>query len=99
MSDVAFPCDQRAKTFLQVKPEIDTMVIKYANGTAVPSTKTGIAWPDDKRAYKNSGNTAKQIIDNQDESWLVWYRPAAKNYFFKLHSIIQTDLPAGNYTF
>jgi len=70
------------------------------NGTTpITLDRTGVAWPDDKRAYSNSGNPQKQAIDNQDEAWLVWYRPSPKNYFYKLHSIIRQDLPQGTYTF
>lgn len=61
--------------------------------------KTGIAWPEDPNIYVNSDNLSIQAIDNTDESWLVWYRPAARNTFFKLHSRIEEDLPAGDYTF
>jgi hypothetical protein len=56
--------------------------------TAVAFTRDGVSWPDDKTAYKNSGNLSNQLISNEDEAWLVWFRPAAQNYFFKLHSII-----------
>lgn len=95
----AYPCGQRAKSYLKIKPQLDTIALKYANGTAVTTTRQGVAWPDDKRAYVNSGNLGKQAISNQDEAWLVWYRPAAQNFFFKLHSIVTQDLTPGTYTF
>jgi hypothetical protein len=95
----AYPCGQRAKAYLKIRPELDSIYLTYQNDTHVPSTREGVAWPDDKRAYKNSGSLSKQAISNQDEAWLVWYRPSAQNYFFKLHSIITTDLNPGTYNF
>lgn len=62
------------------------------------ANRTGVSWPDDSRAYKDTGNLSNQAISNTDEAWLVWFRPAAKSTFFKLHSRIEIDLPAGNYT-
>ena len=61
--------------------------------------RSGVSWPDDLSSYKNGGSLSTQAISNQDEAWLVWFRPAAKHYFYKLHSRIETNLPAGNYTF
>ncbi len=61
--------------------------------------KEGVSWPDDSKSYKNGANLSVQAISNTDEAWLVWFRPAAKNYFFKLHSRIETNLEKGNYTF
>ena len=94
---IAFPCGQRAKSYLQLKPEIDSISMFYGNGTPVNLNRKGVAWPDDPSTYKNSDNLASQAISNADEAWLVWFRPAAKNYFYKLHSRIENDLPAGNY--
>lgn len=73
-------------------------MLKYPNGSYVDRNRAGVAWPDDSKAYKNTGNLQNQAISNADEAWLVWFRPAAKNKFFKLHSRVETDLPAGNYT-
>ena len=70
----------------------------YSNRTEVTLNRNGVAWPDDPSTYKNSGNLSNQAISNSDQAWLVWFRPAAKHYFYKLHSRIETDLPAGNYT-
>lgn len=40
-----------------------------------------------------------QAINNEDKDWLVWYRPAARNFFFKLHSVFENNLPKGTYIF
>lgn len=95
---VAFPCGQRAKSYLKLKPEIDSIQLLYSNGTNVALNRKGVAWPDDPSTYKDSSSPDLQAISNTDEAWLVWFRPAAKNYFYKLHSRIETDLPAGNYS-
>lgn len=95
---IAFPCGMRAKSYLLVKPEIDTFQLRNSTGY-ITLKREGVAWPDDQSSYENSGNMDIQAIDNKDEAWLVWYRPAAKDYFYKLHSIIETDLPQGTYTF
>lgn len=96
---IAHPCGQRAKSYLEIKPEIDTIKLMYPNGTYVNLNRQGVAWPDDSRTYKDTGDLSNQAISNTDEAWLVWFRPAAKSKFFKLHSRIETDLPAGNYKF
>lgn len=82
-----------------MKPEIDSFRLLDSNGASIALNRVGVSWPDDKTTYKNSGDLSKQIIDNTDEAWLVWFRPAAKSSFFKLHSKIEVDLPKGNYTF
>lgn len=64
------------------------MKIRYPNGSYVDNNRAGVAWPDDSKAYKDTGNLSNQAISNTDEAWLVWFRPAAKNKFFKLHSRI-----------
>lgn len=61
--------------------------------------RQGVSWPDDSKSYKDTGSLSTQAISNLDEAWLVWFRPAAKNYFYKLHSRIESNLAAGNYTF
>lgn len=98
-SAVAYPCGQRAKSYLSLKPEIDSIQLLDSSSSNIALRKTGISWPDDSSSYKNNPDTKIQAISNTDEAWLVWFRPAAKNYFYKLHSIIDSNLDKGNYTF
>lgn len=96
---MAHPCGQRAKSYLKLKPEIDSIQLLYSNGSNVVLNRQGVSWPDDSKSYKDTGSLSTQAISNLDEAWLVWFRPAAKNYFYKLHSRIESNLAAGNYTF
>lgn len=97
--EVAYPCGQRAKTYLQAKTEIKSMGLKYADTSAVSMQTTNIAWPADKTVYKNSGSPTSQCIDIMDEDWLIWFRPGARSDWYKLKGKITDELPAGTYTF
>lgn len=64
--------------------------------------KEGIAWKSDKeKKFKNPPATApgvRLIPDFEDEDFIVWMRTAGLPDFRKLYRIIDTDLPAGQYT-
>lgn len=61
-------------------------------------SQTGIAWPSDIGRHKNPTDTSQIAFSVEDETWLVWYRPAARSTFYKLNGIINQDMPAGTYT-
>ena len=61
-------------------------------------TQTGIAWPSDIGRHVNPTDLNQAGIDVTEETWLVWFRPAARSDFFKLNGIINTDLAPGTYT-
>lgn len=60
-------------------------------------SQTGIAWPSDIGRHV-AASTKLAAIDVTDETWLVWFRPAARNSFYKLNGIINQDMPAGTYS-
>ena len=75
------------------------MKLKYSNGTDVDLDSSSIAWPADSSVYVNGPNKDKQCIDNDDQNWLVWFRPAARKDWFKLKAKITDELEVGDYTF
>jgi len=96
------PCGLIARSLFN-----DTFVMfQHAkNGSAVPVSlrKEGIAWSSDKtKRFHNPGPDVKGIRlvpDFTDEDFIVWMQVSGLPNFKKLHRIIDTDLPAGNYTF
>lgn len=62
---IAFPCGQRAKSYLKIKPEIDSMKL-YNNGTQITLNRQGVSWPDDSKTYKDTGDLSTQAISNTD---------------------------------
>ena len=106
-SSVAFPCGTIARFFKILEPEIafntsgstGTVLTGPAAGAiTISATQTGIAWPSDIGRHKNPTDLNQAGIDVTKETWLVWFRPAARSDFFKLNAVINTDLPAGDYT-
>ena len=61
-------------------------------------SQSGIAWPSDIGRFTNPADTSQIAFDVTEETFLVWFRPAARSSFFKLNGIINTDMPAGTYT-
>lgn len=96
--NVAWPCGPRAKSYYEIRPEIRTFQLKDSNGNTISWQRDNIAWPHDIGMHKN-WNLAKQAFDVTEEDWLIWFRPAAMNSFFKLYARIESDLPADTYTF
>lgn len=97
-NDVANPCGLIAKSFFN-----DTFILKSNNSTAnkIEINETGIAWeadlqlkyqkPEDEKVYE------KMWINNTDEHFVVWMRPAGLPDFRKLWGRINKNLPAGKY--
>ena len=76
--DVAVPCGLMAKTYFN-----DTFKNWTINGTPIIPDETNIAFPMDKKFFKN-GNISKQWVDMEDEHFIVWMRPSAFPNFRKL---------------
>ena len=93
----AFPCGTIARFYYQLYPEITGFTITGPSGS-VPISQTGIAWPSDIGRHKNPTDINLAAFDVTQETWLVWFRPAARSNFYKLNGIINTDMPAGTYT-
>ena len=58
---------------------------------------TDIAWPSDRNRFVNAAPTQRPF-DVTEETFLVWFRPAARSTFYKLNGVVHTALPAGTYT-
>lgn len=61
-------------------------------------TQSGVAWPSDIGRFTLPSDTSQIAFDVTEETFLVWFRPAARSSFSKLNGIINTDMPAGTYT-
>jgi len=72
--------------------------LKDPSGTVISITKTGIAWPSDIGRHKNF-DLNQQPFSVEEEDWLVWYRPAARENWYKLFGVVNADLIPGTYTF
>ena len=68
------------------------MKLKYQNGTDIQLDTSEIAWPADDDVYSNGPKKEKQCIDIMDQDWLVWFRPGARNEWFKLKAKIKKEL-------
>lgn len=70
----------------------------------VPWRKQGIAWDSDvKVKFKNpdpsaAGTRLTPPVDFEDEDFIVWMRTAGQPAFRKMYRIIDSDLPAGDYS-
>jgi hypothetical protein len=96
-SDPAYPCGTIARMYYQLRSEIQGFKIYDSSSTNVPYTQTGIAWPSDIGRHVNAADS-KMAFKVTEETWLVWFRPAARSDFYKLNGIINQDMPAGTYT-
>lgn len=96
--DVGFPCGPRAKSYYELRPELQSFSLSDSNGNNIALKRSDIAWPHDVGLHQN-WDVSKQGFDVTEEDWLIWFRPAAKKDFFKLYARIETALEAGNYTF
>lgn len=97
-SNVAWPCGPRAKSYYEIRPQLQSFDLKYPNSSSVQLTRTNISWPHDIGMHKN-WDLSKQGFDVTEEDWLIWFRPGATKDFFKLYAKIESNLPAGEYTF
>lgn len=62
-SATAFPCGTISRFYYKIRPEIRGFTIKYANGSTVPMTQSGIAWPSDIGRHKNPSNMTQIAFD------------------------------------
>ncbi len=83
--------------YYQLRTEIRSFAIYDNSNNPVPFTQTGIAWPSDIGRHKKAADS-QMAFDVTEETWLVWFRPAARSDFYKLNGIINQDMPAGTYT-
>ncbi len=97
-ASTAFPCGTIARFYYMLYPEIKGFTITDGSSNNVPFTQSGIAWPSDIGRHKNPTDTSQIAFSVEEETWLVWFRPAARSEFYKLNGIIQQDMPAGTYT-
>jgi len=80
-------------------------MFSHANGSSIPVTlrKDGIAWTSDKtKRFRNPGpevHGIRIIPDFTDEDFIVWMQVSGLPNFKKLYRIIDSNVPAGNYTF
>ena len=95
--NTAFPCGTIARFYYMLRPEIRGFSISGPSG-AVSMTQSGIAWPSDIGRHVNPSDLNQIGFDVTEETWLVWFRPAARSDFYKLNGIINSDLAPGTYT-
>ena len=81
----------------QLRSEIRGFAIYDGSNTNIPISQSGIAWPSDIGRHVKAADS-QMAFDVSEETWLVWFRPAARSDFYKLNGVINQDLPAGTYT-
>lgn len=96
-SNPAFPCGTIARMYYQLRPEITTFKLYDASNNNIAISQSGIAWPSDIGRHTNAADS-KMAFRVSEETWLVWFRPAARSDFYKLNGIVQQDLTPGTYT-
>ena len=91
---VAIPCGVAARTLFSDSYQLTNT----DSGTTYTIRENGIAWESDvKHRFKNV-DVSRQWLNIEDERFMVWMKIAAFNDFQKLWGIIDTELPAGNYS-
>lgn len=88
----ANPCGMVAYTVFN-----DTFDVLYPNGTSIPISTDGIAWPSDVQKY-SSVNAGKMWYNISDPRFMNWIRISTMPSFRKLWGKISTDLLPGTYT-
>lgn len=83
--------------YYQLREEIQGFKLYSQGGLNIPISQKGIAWPADEGMHVNAAD-AQMAFRVTEETWLVWFRPAASSDFYKLNGIIDQPLPAGTYT-
>lgn len=73
--------------YYKLKPEITTFALYDPSNNAITIKQTGIAWPSDIGRHTNAADS-KMPFRVTEETWLVWFRPAARSDFYKLNGII-----------
>lgn len=57
------------------------------SGNEITVSQSSIAWPSDKHRFVNSADTQRPF-DVSEETFLVWFRPAARSTFYKLNGVV-----------
>lgn len=83
--------------YYQLRDEIQGFRLYNQSKHNIPISQVGIAWPSDVGMHTNAADS-QMAFRVTEETWLVWFRPAATSEFYKLNGIINQDLPAGTYT-
>lgn len=83
--------------YYKLRSEIMGFKLYDASNNNIGISQSGIAWPSDIGRHKNAPDS-RMTFRVDEETWLVWFRPAARSDFYKLNGIIRQDLPPGNYT-
>lgn len=83
--------------YYKLRTEIQSFRLYDNTNTNINIDQTGIAWPSDIGRHVNAADNLMPFRVTE-ETWLVWFRPAARSDFYKLNGIIRQDLPAGTYT-
>ncbi|MCQ2821173.1 MAG: CDC50/LEM3 family protein [archaeon] len=93
--DIAIPCGLIAKSVFtdgfELYHEDDGKM-----GDLVEIDETNIAWPADKKKFKNV-DLSKQWMDMENEHFIVWMRPAGLSNFRKLWGRVRGESLLGNY--
>lgn len=83
--------------YYQLRNEIRSFALYDGSSTNIPISQSNIAWPSDIGRHVKAADS-QMAFDVTEETWLVWFRPAARSDFYKLNGKIEQDLPAGTYT-
>jgi hypothetical protein len=83
--------------YYQLRDEIQGFRLYDQGKHLIPISQTGIAWPADIGMHVNAADS-QMAFRVTEETWLVWFRPAANSDFYKLNGVINQALPAGTYT-
>eukprot|EP00771_Trimastix_marina_P000091 gnl/Trimastix_PCT/1095.p1 GENE.gnl/Trimastix_PCT/1095~~gnl/Trimastix_PCT/1095.p1 ORF type:complete len:337 (-),score=73.70 gnl/Trimastix_PCT/1095:91-1101(-) len=73
----------------------DRFELQTSGGAPIAWDNHGIAWESDQKTKFHNG--PNQYTNVTDPDFIVWMRTAALPTFRKLHRIVRTPLPAGDY--
>jgi hypothetical protein len=83
--------------YYQLRDEIQGFKLYDSISNNIAISQSGIAWPSDIGRHVNAADS-QMPFRVTEETWLVWFRPAARSDFYKLNGIINQDLQPGTYT-